>query len=125
MRWRYSLGSLVYHGSFYQPESSDAVSTLGLFGFLEAYRDGLDALVKMSKGAGSARCSNWERGEKLTHAAHYYHLTGDATFVEKQTPTYVSYCRKFQRQIAADPHGLLEKQRHGGAPSNKELNGLA
>jgi hypothetical protein len=52
MRWRYSLGAVVYHDSFYQPESSDAVEVLGEYGHAEAHRDGLADLLTMTKGAG-------------------------------------------------------------------------
>ena len=60
LRWRYSLGSVVYHGSFYQPESSDAMSTLAMYGFTGEARDGLGDLMDMTKGKGFY--VNWERG---------------------------------------------------------------
>jgi hypothetical protein len=112
MRWRYSLGAVVYHDSFYQPESSDAVATLGLYGYASAHRDGLDYLVDQTKGA--AYYANWERGEKLTHAAHYFHLTHDKAFIERLTPKYEAFCEEFRRQIEADPNGLLQKERQCG-----------
>ncbi|MCC6696680.1 MAG: LamG domain-containing protein [Candidatus Hydrogenedentes bacterium] len=112
MRWRYSLGAVVYHDSFYQPESSDAVATLGLYGFPDAHRDGLEYLVNQTKGA--QYYANWERAEKLTHAAHYYHLTCDKAFIERNTPAYEAFCEEFRRQIEADPNGLLQKERQCG-----------
>lgn len=112
LRWRYSLGSVVYHDSFYQPESSDAVQTLGEFGHPEAYRDGLGALLDMTKGEGYY--INWERGEKLTHGAHYYFLTRDAAFIEEHTDTFVEICEIFKQQMAEDEYGLLTKQRQCG-----------
>jgi hypothetical protein len=112
MRWRYSLGAVVYHDSFYQPESSDAVATLGLYGYEDAYRDGLEYLVDQTKGA--AYYANWERGEKLTHAAHYYHLTRDGAFIERLTPKYEAFCEEFRQQIEKDPNGLLQKERQCG-----------
>ena len=112
MRWRYSLGAVVYHGSFYQPESSDAVSTLGLYGYADAYRDGLNALLGMTKG--SQYYVNWENGEKLSHGAHYYLLTHDTQFIEDHTPAYRAICEAFVKQMEADPHGLLEPQRQCG-----------
>lgn len=112
MRWRYSLGAVVYHNSFYQPESSDAVQTLGEFGLPEAYRDGLAALLGMTKGEGYY--INWERGEKLTHGAHYYFLTRDAEFIEAHTDTFVEICEIFRKQMAEDEYGLLTKQRQCG-----------
>ncbi len=112
LRWRYSLGSVVYHDSFYQPESSDAVQTLGEFGHPQAYRDGLGALLDMTKGEGYY--INWERGEKLTHGAHYYFLTRDADFIAEHTEAFVEICEIFKQQMAEDEYGLLTKQRQCG-----------
>lgn len=112
MRWRYSLGSVVYHDSFYQPESSDAVQTLGEFGAVNAFRDGLTALLEMTKGPGYYE--NWERGEKLSHGARYYYLTRDSGFIEEHTAAYVALCEEFRRQMAEDEYGLLLKQRQCG-----------
>lgn len=112
MRWRYSLGAVVYHASYFQPESSDTVSTLGMFGFVDEYRDGLAALIGLSKG--EAYYSNWERGEKLSHGAHYYLLTRDRNFITKHLDAYVAICEALRAQIEADPNGLLLKQRHCG-----------
>src|SRR5690606_20358716 len=83
-----------------------------LYGFPEAYRDGLEYLVDQTKGA--AYYANWERGEKLTHAAHYYHLTRDRAFIERLTPQYEAFCEEFRSQIAVDPNGLLQKERQCG-----------
>jgi hypothetical protein len=112
MRWRYTLGPVVYHGDFYQPESSDAMTTLALYGYTEACRAGLGELLGKSKGPDSY--SNWETGEKLTHGALYYHLTGDRSFIEEHSPVYAQLCQGLAEQVASDPHGLLHKQRHCG-----------
>ena len=112
MRWRYSLGASVYHGNFYQPESSDALTALGQFGYLDAYRDGLREILGMSKGADFYL--NWERGEKLSHGAHYYWLTRDSAFIGANTDEYVSICGALAQQIESDPNGLLHKQRQCG-----------
>ncbi|MBM3289883.1 MAG: hypothetical protein FJY92_06995 [Candidatus Hydrogenedentes bacterium] len=112
MRWRYSLGAAVYHANFYQPESSDALTTLGQFGYLDAYRDGLREILTMSKGADFYL--NWERGEKLSHGAHYYWLTRDPAFVHANTDEYVSMCDALVQQIESDPNHLLHKQRQCG-----------
>ncbi|MHB8994353.1 MAG: LamG domain-containing protein [Armatimonadota bacterium] len=112
MRWRYSVGAVVYHGSFYQPEGSDAVSLLGLYGYPEACGEGLADLLPMAKGDGYY--TNWEWGEKLTHGAQYYLLTRDADFINRNTAQYRQMCQALAEQMAKDPHGLLEKQRHCG-----------
>ena len=90
LRWRYSLGSVVYHGSFYQPESSDAMSTLAMYGFTKEAREGLIDLMGMTKGKGFY--VNWEWGERLSHGAHYYFLTRGAAFLEKHTERYAALC---------------------------------
>lgn len=112
LRWRYSLGSVVYHNSFFQPESSDAMSLLALYGFTDEARSGLVELLPMTKGDGYY--TNWERGEKLSHGAEYYLITRDNAFLETHTPAYVEILEELARQQNADPHGLLEKQRHCG-----------
>lgn len=112
MRWRYTLGPVVYHGEFYQPESSDAMTTLGMYGFTEACRDGLADLLPKTKG--EAYYSNWERGEKLTHGAFYYFLTRDRGFLEQHSAEYAALCQRLADQTTSDPHGLLHKQRHCG-----------
>lgn len=112
MRWRYTLGPVVYHGDFYQPESSDAIDTLGLYGHTDAFRDGLTDLLPKIKGKGYY--TNWEYGEKLTHAARYFLLTHDAEFINRHTAEYRRLCQEFAAQMAKDPHGLLEKQVHCG-----------
>lgn len=112
MRWRYSIGAAQYHNAFYQPESSDTMTVLGYYAFTKAAEEGLNELVGMSKGEGLYL--NWERGEKLSHAAHHYHLTGDAALIRKHTPTYMEYLDSFKEQMDADPNGLLRKERFSG-----------
>jgi hypothetical protein len=112
LRWRYSLGSAVYHNSFYQPESSDSVQILGMYGYPDAFREGLQSLLTMTKGQG--QYVNWEIAEKLSHGAAYYHFTGDKDFIRRNTPAYVEYIRQLAAQNAKDPHGLLEPQRMCG-----------
>lgn len=117
MRWRYSLGSVVYHGSFYQPESSDAATTLGLYGYADAYRGALETLLPLTKGHEQYR--NWELGEKLTHNAHYYLLTRDTAFIERNTAAYLAICTDFKQQIETGPHGLLQQERQCGDIAEK------
>ncbi|ADB53531.1 hypothetical protein Cwoe_5122 [Conexibacter woesei DSM 14684] len=107
--WRYSYGNA--YESFYQPESSSAVQRLGEYGFTTEARAGLQALVGMSKGTGYP---NWERGEKLSHAAAYWFLTGDTAFIRANTATYASYMAAMAAERARDPNGLLPKEFEGG-----------
>lgn len=103
-QWRYSIGNA--YETFFQPESSEAVTDLARYGFTGTARDSLQYLAGKSKGS----YVNWERGEQLSHAADYYLLTHDAAFIERNTPTYVSYMQEMAAERAADPHGLLPKE---------------
>jgi hypothetical protein len=113
MTWRYSIGNT--YEAFYQPESSDTVTTLGEYGFADVYRTSLQSLLPKSKGPNRR---NWEQGEKLSHGAHYYHLTRDAEFVAANTPTYRGYVDDFAAQRAADPNGLLSRQQYSSDIAN-------
>ncbi|NLN92169.1 MAG: hypothetical protein GX130_02525 [Candidatus Hydrogenedens sp.] len=112
LRWRYSMGAVVYNQSWYQPESSDAMSLLTMYGYPQEARAGLTTLLHKTKGAGFY--TNWEAGEKLSHGAEYYFLTRDNTFLEEHLDAHTALCETFAKQIQEDPKGLLEKQRHCG-----------
>jgi hypothetical protein len=112
LRWRYSLGSVVYHDSYYQPESNDAMSTLAFYGFQAEAREGLSRLIGLSKG--EQYYSNWERGEKLSHGAEYYYLSRDDDFIAEHAAQYEEIIEELHRQMQVDPHGLLKKQVHCG-----------
>src|SRR5690606_10683849 len=76
MSWRYSLGNA--YQAFYQPESSSTVGILGRYGFTHVYKQSLKDLLTMSKASNRR---NFEMGEKLSHAADYYRLTGDSSLI--------------------------------------------
>jgi hypothetical protein len=107
MNWRYSIGNA--YEAFYQPESSDAVQTLGEFGFTNAYHDSLQDLLPLTKGASQR---DKEIGHKMYHAVDYYWLTGDPSLIEKNEATYVAYADDLAAQYAADPNHLLAKQQY-------------
>jgi hypothetical protein len=109
LNWRYSYGNA--YESFYQPESSSALQRLAEFGHPDAARNGLQALLPMTKGTAYP---NWERGEKLSHAAAYWFTTGDTAFIRANTATYSSLMSTMASQIAADPNGILPKEYEGG-----------
>lgn len=107
MTVRYSIGN--QYESFYQPESSDTVETLGRYGFLDVYRASLESLLARSKGPDRR---NWEMGEKLLRAADYYWLTGDASFIDANAPFHAGFAADLARQQRRDRNGLLERQRY-------------
>ncbi|MGH3385618.1 MAG: hypothetical protein ACRDO1_13645 [Nocardioidaceae bacterium] len=105
--WRYSLGNA--YEAFYQPESNDTVETLGHLGFNEVYRSALVDLLPKSKAANRR---NWEIGTKLFHAADYYRLTKDRSFIDENEATHVRYLDDLVAQNAADPNHLLARQQY-------------
>jgi hypothetical protein len=117
LAWHYSVGNA--YEAFYQPESSAAVIRLAEYGFLRDAREALETLLPKSRG----RSTNWEQGEKLAAGAAYYLLSGDASFLRRHTPAYARYARDFATRRAANPDGLLDKQRYSG-DINERVYGL-
>lgn len=112
MGWRYSIGN--FYEQQYVPEMVDTVSALGEFGFTGDYRANLQTLLTMTKEGGPAypvMYRNWEQGSKLLATARYHRLTGDDAFVERNLGSLRGYLDDYVSQAAADPHGILEKQR--------------
>lgn len=105
MNWRYSIGNL-YETEF-NAESSDSIQALALFGFAEHYKAGLQ---KMMDGPNEA---NWEKGTRLKHAAYYYLLTKDPSFVLDNHQRLVEFAEDLVGQTEADPNGLLRPEPGG------------
>jgi hypothetical protein len=117
LRWRYSVGCAIYNNEFYQPESSDTMMVMTQYGYPAEARDGLAKLLQWEKPG--EMYNNWEKAEKLAHAVEYWHYTHDDTFIRERADSYRELMLNFQRQMAGDPNGLLEKQRHCGDIPNK------
>jgi hypothetical protein len=110
LRYRYGLGSWNYHTDWYPRESSDSLNGLGLHGYTEEYRDGLNYMLgKRWREREFGHMATW--GEYMAHAARYYFLTHDAEFIRKNTPVYEQYALAMQEEIASDPNGLVHKTR--------------
>jgi hypothetical protein len=108
MTWRYSLGNA--YEAFYQPESSTTMETLGRYGFTNVYKNALQDLLPKSKGLNRR---NWEIGEKLSHAADYYRLTGDPSLIIENLEAYKAYAVDLAAQHASDTvNHLLERQQY-------------
>jgi hypothetical protein len=120
MGWRYSIGNA--YEDFFQPEGNDAAKVLGWYGFTEEQKAIQNSLVGKTKGAGPAQYENWEWGEKLSHAAQYYFLTKDDTFINANKDKYIAYMADMKAQMATDPNNLLEKQRYSGDISGYDYN---
>jgi hypothetical protein len=106
LRHRYSLGAAVYHTDWYPREGCDSLNALGLLGYTEEYRAGLDYMLGKSwREREFGNMATW--GEYLAHASRYYFLTRDAEFIHRNTSLYEQYARTMQEQIEADPNGIV------------------
>ncbi|WP_127587402.1 hypothetical protein [Paenibacillus koleovorans] len=113
MTWRYSIGNA--YQAFYQPESSSTMGIMGRFGYAQVYRHGLQDLLTMSKGENRR---NFEMGEKLSHAADYYRLTGDSSMIDDNLDMYIAFADDLAEQHTSDPHRLLEAHRYSSDVTN-------
>ncbi|RQP09577.1 MAG: hypothetical protein EAS51_11380 [Microbacteriaceae bacterium] len=107
---RYSIGN-PYERTFLM-EGHLAVLPLLRFGYGPAYRKNLQELVDLTNGAGADWYESWERGTKLSAAAEYFALTGDATVLRENAPRYHEYLASLTEMTASDPLGLLAKERY-------------
>src|SRR5262249_57684347 len=85
MGWRYSLGNGYQRLEY--PESLDAVSVMGEYGYGELARATLDLSLRQRL----ALYPNWEMGVKLLSSAVYYRLFGDRAFLDSATPILQRY----------------------------------
>lgn len=103
MGWRTSVGNGYEDG--YVPEDTDAITTLGEFGFRSDYLANLQVLLATTRG--TDRYVSWANGTKLEGLARYYELTGDASTVRANLPLVRDILASFAASSASDPHGLL------------------
>ncbi len=108
--WKYSYGNA--YEDFFQPEGNDAATLLGLFGYQAEQRACHLALLEKTKGRD--HYYNWENGEKLAHAAQYYFLTEDRTFIDSHKKQYDEFIQEMSKQMGEDPNGLLKKEPYSG-----------
>lgn len=108
--WKYSYGNA--YEDFFQPEGNDAATLLGLFGYPAEQKACHLALLEKTKGRG--HYFNWENGEKLAHAAHYYFLTEDRAFINSQKKRYDEFIHEMSKQMGQDQNGLLKKEPYSG-----------
>ncbi|MCC7335754.1 MAG: hypothetical protein IT422_11690 [Pirellulaceae bacterium] len=109
MTWRYSIGNA--YESWYPQESSDALKTLGEFGFLDEYRDNLQVLLPQPFRGPNERMM--EYAHKLFYTAHCAQLTGDSAWLTANRPLVTRWIQGMRDVMASDPRGLLGKTRAG------------
>ncbi|MHB9106911.1 MAG: glucosidase family protein [Armatimonadota bacterium] len=111
-----NMGKFYSIGNFYQTsytEQYNALKTLGEYGFPDLERQLNEQLMDFTQG-GRQGFDTLFMGIKMWSAANYYKRTHDKEFIDKFTPTFARWAQTFSEQIAADPHGLLQKERWAG-----------
>jgi hypothetical protein len=114
MGWRYSIGNPYQELEY--PESIDAISVMGEYGFGELTRSTLITALAQRPSL----YPDWEMGTKLLAAASYYRLYRDRGFLTAATPTLRAYLAVLAGQLASSSLGLLHKERWAS-----DLSGLA
>ena len=105
LTWRYSLGNPYQQFSY--PEGIDVAQVLGTHGFADVSR----AILLRSLGQEPTRYPNWKIAQKLVGSALYYSLYRDGSYVKQATPVLRGYVAELGRQIAANPRGMLQRER--------------
>jgi len=105
LTWRYSLGNPYQQFSY--PEGIDVAQVMGTHGFGDVSR----AILLRSLGQEPTRYPNWKIAQKLVGSALYYRLYRDRSYVRQATPVLRGYVAELGRQIAANPRGMLQRER--------------
>lgn len=111
-----NLGKWYSIGNFYQTsftEQYNALKTLGEYGFPDREHRLNEELMDFTQG-GRKGFDGLFMGIKMWAAAQYYRRTRDKEFIDKYTPTFAKWAQVFAGQTAADPNGLLQKERWAG-----------
>ncbi len=111
-----NMGKWYSIGNFYQTtytEQYTALKTIGEYGFPDLERKLNEQLMDFTQG-GRQGFNGLFMGVKMWSAANYYKRTRDKEFIDKFTPTFAKWARVFADQIAADPNGLLQKEKWAG-----------
>jgi hypothetical protein len=106
LTWRYSIGNAYQEFSF--PESVDVAEVMTELGFPQVAA----SILRTSLTRSDAGYPDWKAGERLLAAAEYVRLSGDARFLEQETPALRRYVASFARQLAGARAGLLPRERY-------------
>jgi hypothetical protein len=106
LTWRYSVGNAYEQFSF--PEGVDVAQVLSGWGYADVAR----RMLETSFHRRPRPYPNWKRGQKLVGVALHYRLFRDGAFIARATPILRRYVDALARQLAADPHGLLGRERY-------------
>jgi hypothetical protein len=105
MGWRYSIGNP--YEEFEYPESLDAASVMGEYGYGQEELSALEASLSRQP----TLYPNWEMGAKLLTSALYYRLYRDRVFIARATPTLRGYTNALAHELAGNRLGLLDRER--------------
>ena len=105
LSWRYSLGNSYGRFSW---ELMDVAEVMGAYGY-----NGIEHTILKAAGHAPTYFPNRAAGERMTVAADYFRRYHDDAYVRKVTPAFRRTVDSFARQIAADSHGLLQRERYG------------
>jgi hypothetical protein len=106
LTWRYSIGNPYEQFSF--PESVDVAQVMAEYGFGAVAR----SILRTSLTKKPTPYPNWKMGEKLLGSALYYSLHRDRAYVDHVFPTLRRYVSALGRQLPANGHGLLHRERY-------------
>lgn len=105
MGWHYSIGNP--YEEFEYPESLDAASVMGEYGFGQEELSALEASLSRRP----TLYPNWEMGAKLLTSALYYRLYRDGAFIARATPTLRGYTNTLASELTRNRLGLLDRER--------------
>ena len=105
LTWRSSLGNPYQQFSY--PEGIDVAQVMGTHGFSDVSR----AILVRSLRQEPTRYPNWKIAQKLVGSSLYYRLYQDRSYVQQATPVLRGYVAELGRQIAANPRGMLQRER--------------
>jgi hypothetical protein len=105
LTWRYSIGNAYQELEY--PESLDATSVIGEYGFGAVERSTLETTLAQRP----ALYPDWEMGAKLLTSADYYDLYRDRAYIAAATPVLSGYVSDLARQVAQNPLGILHRER--------------
>lgn len=106
MTWRYSVGNAYEELSY--AEALDVSQLMAEYGYGDVARQ----ILRFAARQLPARFTNWRAGERLVAGAAYYRLTGDARYVEEETPALRSVVARLRRALAASGNSLLPRERY-------------
>jgi len=106
MTWRYSLGNDYEEYSF--PESVDTAEVMGEYGFEAVER----AMLRAAFMRPLAIYPNLEISEKLLGLGLHYERFADRALVDEAGPLFRGYLASLRRQLATNPHGILNRERY-------------